>query len=117
MELSTLIARQIEADRRRGFRIDFPDVPGRLTQIEQDLVGLVGEVGEFANLLKKIRLSVSHPGYSGPAFDEASNLLREELADALIYLMRLSVLVAGDLEGDLLKKMKINDSRYGSLEK
>jgi NTP pyrophosphatase (non-canonical NTP hydrolase) len=116
MDLSALIVQQIEADRRRGFAVDFDDVPGRLEQMERDLIGLFGEIGEFANLLKKVRLVVSHPGYSGPRFDEAAPHLKEELADALIYLMRISVLLGGDLEGELIRKMRINESRYGSFE-
>jgi NTP pyrophosphatase (non-canonical NTP hydrolase) len=116
MDLSALIAQQIEADRKRGFTLDFDDLPSRMEQLERDLIGLVGEIGEFANLLKKVRLSVSHPGYSGPGFEKASPHLKEELADALIYLMRLSVLLGGDLEGELVRKMRVNEIRYGSLE-
>ena len=117
VEFSALVARQIEADRRRGFAVDFKDDLGRLAQVEKDLVGLVGEVGEFANLLKKVGLAASHSNYSGPNLDEASDQLREELADALIYLIRLTVLLRGDVEGELLRKMELNEGRYSSLEK
>lgn len=117
MRFTSLVEKQVAADRRRGFRVDFDDDMDRLAQLEMDLVGLMGEVGEFANLLKKVRLAASHEGYDGPSLRDASGNLREELADALIYLMRLSFILGGDLEVDLSQKMEINDRRYGPLER
>lgn len=117
MEFSTLIESQISADRRRGFQVDFDSASERVAQLEKDLVGLLGEIGEFANVVKKVRLAIAHAGYKGPSLGEAAPGLREELADALIYLMRLSAILGGDLETDLIHKMGMNDSRYGSLER
>lgn len=117
MDLSTLVERQITADRRRGFQVDFDSDPERVAQLERDLVGLLGEIGEFANILKKVRLAIAHAGYDGPSLGESAPSLREELADALIYLMRLSVVLGGDLEADLVGKMSVNDGRYGPLER
>jgi NTP pyrophosphatase (non-canonical NTP hydrolase) len=117
MELSTLVDLQISADRRRGFQVDFDSDPERLAQLEKDLIGLLGEVGEFANVLKKVRLAITHSGYEGPTLEEAKPNLREELSDALIYLIRLSVVLGGDLETDLVDKMKVNELRYSSLER
>src|SRR5262245_53392834 len=116
MELSALLDTQISADRRRGFQVDFDNDEARVAQLEKDLIGLFGEIGEFANVLKKIRLMIEHPGYKGPSLREASPELREELADVLIYLMRLSFVLGGDLETDLLKKMQVNDLRYDVLK-
>jgi NTP pyrophosphatase (non-canonical NTP hydrolase) len=116
MELSALVQSQIAADRRRGFQVDFDSDVERIGQLEKDLVGLVGEVGEFANVLKKVRLAVAQAGYEGPSLGDAAPSLREELSDALIYLMRLSVVLRGDLEADLIRKMQVNDGRYGPLE-
>jgi hypothetical protein len=115
MELSALVRKQIEADGRRGFAVDFETDAERHEQLQRDLVGLVGEVGEFANLLKKVGLTLSTPGYSGPTLAQASATLREELADAAIYIFRLSATLGGDLERDLLDKMKVNDERYRNL--
>jgi len=115
MDLGALIDLQVNADRRHGFPLDFEDDEARLTQIERDLVGLFGEVGEFANLLKKVRLSADHDEYNGPQFREALPDLRSELADTAIYLMRLSVMLECDLEAEVLAKMKLNDGRYQKL--
>lgn len=116
MELSVLVERQIEADRRRGFAVDFETVEEHHGRLSDELIGLVGEIGEFANLLKKVTLRRTHSSYAGPSFDEAVPRLREELADSLIYIFRLSKMLGGDLEADLLAKMKVNDDRYGHLE-
>lgn len=116
MDLSALVERQISADRRRGFRVDFDNDEERVAQLEKDLVGLVGEVGEFANVLKKIRLGIAHRDYKGPSLDQVTPAMHEELADALIYLMRLSAILGGDLESSLTQKMRVNEGRYGSLE-
>jgi NTP pyrophosphatase (non-canonical NTP hydrolase) len=116
MELTALVEKQISADRRRGFQVEFDSDVERLAQLERDLIGLLGEVGEFANELKKVRLAMTHVGYQGPSLEHAAPNLREELADALIYLIRLSFMLGGDLENDLINKMTINDKRYGSLE-
>jgi NTP pyrophosphatase (non-canonical NTP hydrolase) len=117
MELSDLVKRQIDADERRGFPVAFETDAARHDQLTRDLVGLVGEVGEFADLLKKVGLTLTTPGYVGPSLIEASPRLRSELADVAIYLFRLSTILRGDLEQDLLEKMKINDERYGYLER
>jgi NTP pyrophosphatase (non-canonical NTP hydrolase) len=117
MELSALIESQISADRRRGFRSEFESDTELIAQLEKDLIGLVGEIGEFANVLKKVGLAAGHPGYQGLSLRDAAPGLREELADALIYLMRLSVVVGGNLESDVVQKMRVNSSRYQQLEK
>jgi NTP pyrophosphatase (non-canonical NTP hydrolase) len=116
MELKALVEKQIDADQRRGFPLAFASEADRHVQLAQDLVGLLGEIGEFANLVKKARLRLDHPKYDGPTLDEASGRLREELSDALIYIIRLSVIVGGDLERDVLSTMAHNDNRYRSLE-
>lgn len=116
MELNALVSRQIAADRRRGFPVDFTSTADRLVQLERDLIGLTGEVGEFANALKKVRLALENERYEAATLDEAGAHLREELVDALIYIMRLSFILGGDLEQDLGDKMGKNDLRYGSIE-
>ena len=115
MELADLIRHQIERDRHRGFAVDFDSDRERLDQLMRDLVGLLGEVGEFANLLKKVGLGQTTPGYVAPSLANASADLREELADAAIYLFRLATILGGNLEQDILRKIQINDERYRAL--
>jgi NTP pyrophosphatase (non-canonical NTP hydrolase) len=116
MEFSALMAQQIDRDRRRGFSVDFEDDTTREQQITHDLVGLVGEIGEFSNILKKVTLARTIPRYRGQTLAQATPELREELADAAIYIFRLAKLLNTDLEADILKKISYNDQRYGHLE-
>jgi NTP pyrophosphatase (non-canonical NTP hydrolase) len=117
MELSKIVDRQMAADVKRGFSEELRSDAERLAQLTKDTVGLVGEVGEFANLLKKVELAFRIDGYEGVSLDVASAELREELADAMIYIIRLSKTLGGDIENDLLQKMAKNDQRYRHLEK
>ncbi len=116
MDIADIIKLQIEADRRRGFAVDFSSTADRLTQLERDTVGLAGEVGEFANALKKVRLSMEDERYHQHRLEDAALHLREELADAMIYLIRLSFILGGDLGEDVQSKMRRNDDRYKTLE-
>lgn len=117
MQIGDLIKTQIEADERRGFPVAFDADNKRIDQLMRDLVGLVGEVGEFADLLKKTGLAYSTPGYLGPTLTDAAPRLRSELADIAIYLFRLSSILQGDLEKDILDKMQVNQERYSYLER
>lgn len=117
MDLSAIVKRQIEADERRGFPVRFSSDSERHDQLVRDLVGLLGEVGEFANALKKVGLAQNTENYVGPTLSEASIHLREELADATIYIIRLSTILGGSFEDDLLAKMDVNDERYRALER
>ncbi|GAA4035666.1 hypothetical protein GCM10022281_15110 [Sphingomonas rosea] len=117
MDFSSIVRRQIAADERRGFSVTFSSDAERHDQLSRELVGLVGEIGEFANQLKKVGLSFTNPRYHGPRLDEVAAHLREEVADAAIYLFRISTILGGDLEQDILTKMAQNDDRYGGLER
>ena len=116
MELGELIGKQVTADRERSFLKSVETDAERYEQITKDLVGLVGEIGEFANIAKKVGLKLDHPQYDGPTFREALPRLQEELVDTLIYVLRLSAILGSDLENDVLRKMSVNDERYSSFE-
>jgi hypothetical protein len=76
----------------------------------------MGEIGEFANLLKKVELASTTPGYEGPDLVTAEPELRTELVDAQIYLLRLAHLIRVDDLGEaVLEKMRLNDERYAHL--
>ncbi|ESX16691.1 hypothetical protein X766_21770 [Mesorhizobium sp. LSJC255A00] len=115
VSLASLMRRQIDADRAHGFPVDVSDDEARRGQLFKDLAGLVGEVGEFANLLKKVDLAITQPGYEGPSLAAAENELRMELADAQIYVLRLAHLLRVDLGKAVSEKIQINDQRYSHL--
>lgn len=116
MDLAALMKIQIMADEKRGFPVRFGGDRERVMQLMKDLVGLFGEIGEFANLIKKIEIRLNHPAYDGPSLAESRDQLSEEVIDSFIYLMRLAAILEIDLEVELLKKMQINQERYKLLE-
>ncbi|HEY8263238.1 MAG TPA: hypothetical protein VIG26_02660 [Methyloceanibacter sp.] len=113
--LASLIRQQIDADRAHGFPVDFVDDAARCSQISKDLVGLLGELGEFANLIKKVELTTTRPGYVSADLAVAEPHLRQELADVQIYLLRLAHLLRTDLGKAVIEKMQSNDDRYAYL--
>jgi NTP pyrophosphatase (non-canonical NTP hydrolase) len=117
MDLGALMKIQITADEKRGFPVRFSSDPERVMQLMKDLVGLLGEIGEFSNLLKKIEIKLDRPVYGGPSFAESRDQLREEVVDSFIYLVRLAAILEMDLETQLSKKIKINEARYKPLER
>lgn len=73
-------------------------------------LALSGEVGEAANLVKKI--------WRGDfSLDEKKSDLKEEMSDILSYLLKIAYLLNIDLEDAYLSKMKINKERFVGYEK
>jgi NTP pyrophosphatase (non-canonical NTP hydrolase) len=104
MNLEQLIRLQYEFDTNHGWNPD-KDVPAAVFQaVENDLIGIIGEIGEFANVVKKIRLETNlDPGCDiADQLKSNSGKLSEELVDALIYLIRL----AGHLNIDMEQAYK-----------
>jgi deoxycytidine triphosphate deaminase len=113
--LESLLQRQIRSDRAHGFPVDISDDETRRGQLFKDLTGLIGEVGEFANLLKKVDLAATQNGYEGPSLAAVQSALQMELADAQIYVLRLAHLLRVDLSRAVLEKIHMNDQRYSHL--
>jgi NTP pyrophosphatase (non-canonical NTP hydrolase) len=78
--------------------------------LEHLIVCLVGEVGEFANILKKIRRGDF-------LFDDKEQDLNEELTDIFIYLIKISNLLNTDLDTNFLEKLNKNKIRFKKFEK
>ncbi|TGZ32497.1 hypothetical protein EQ875_03901 [Photobacterium damselae subsp. damselae] len=77
-----------------------------IQELEHLIVCLVGELGEFSNLTKKI--------VRGDKFlnEEKSNL-DEELVDTFIYLIKIANQFDVDLEKGFLDKLSKNKNRFG----
>ncbi|MHB8057447.1 MAG: nucleotide pyrophosphohydrolase [Desulfuromonadaceae bacterium] len=112
MEINDLIAMQILADESNGFPVKFTNKNEKYLQITKDLVGLFGEIGEFSNIVKKINIKLDKNEAYDFDIDHAENLLKEELIDALIYMIRIAAIVGVDLEKEFLCKAEINNKRY-----
>lgn len=111
MELKNLIRLQADFDRSHGIQKPFfvPITSSNLQELEHLVVCLVGEVGEFANELKKVVRGDS-------TYEDSRNSLAEELADTFIYLMKISAQTGMDLEAEFLSKLEKNSQRFPKLE-
>ncbi|MBD8529208.1 MULTISPECIES: MazG nucleotide pyrophosphohydrolase domain-containing protein [unclassified Massilia] len=117
MELRDVIARQLEQDEVHGFKWRFDDEAERYSQITKDLVGILGEIGELANIVKKINIKIERPESYDLDMLAAQKEMREELADTFIYLIRLAAMLDADLELEVINKIKLNKRRYAKLRR
>ena len=88
-----------------------------INSLSNDIVGLVGELGEFSNIVKKIALEKENPAVLEAIMIEQHPNLSEELIDTFIYLMRLSSLLNIDIEKEYLLKLEKNRIRFQKYEK
>lgn len=113
MDLNTLVEIQRNFDRKHGWVVKCSDPNQLLRALADDLVGLLGEVGEFANLIKKARREAdAFPNETKAHLDAAQEHLKEELTDVLIYVFRLASLLNIDLENAYHDKLLFNEERY-----
>ncbi len=72
-------------------------------------LGALGELGEFANVLKKV-----HRGdYS---VDDTISDMKAEIADVFIYLMKICQHLDIDLETAFLEKLEVNKKRFKEID-
>lgn len=110
MEIATLIKLQTDFDRTHGVAKPFfvPISSDNLHELEHLVVCMVGELGEFANELKKV--------VRGDApYEERRSALAEELTDTFIYLIKIAAQTGIDLESEYLKKLHNNQQRFQRL--
>lgn len=77
--------------------------------LEHSVVCLVGEVGEFANIVKKVRRGDFE-------YDAVSPDLAEELSDVFAYTLKLANMMGIDLSDAYLAKMEKNKQKFGKYE-
>ncbi len=127
--MKTLQQFQARADRRWGFdfavldRIYTPNTrtpaacggifdpltDAHVRRVEYTVLALAGEVGEMANHVKKVR---RHLLLGGKLGDMDLDGLKEEAADVLAYLLKLSNLMKWNLERVYRAKMAENAKRF-----
>ena len=107
MDIRSLIQYQRDFDMERRTRFSWaqPITPEDYSGLLHGTLGLVGEAGEVANLVKKF----DRGDFS---FEELLDQLQGELADVLIYLFKLSYQSGIDLEQAFLDKLSLNRLRF-----
>ena len=117
MDIQDIVAQQTEFDKAHGWETLALSDEERLQAIERELVGLMGEVGEVANLIKKARLVSGRDKSVLDAFLDIVPAVNEELTDVFIYLLRMFQITSADIEAEYLRKLAINKDRFKKYEK
>ena len=117
MNFKEIIKKQIEMDERHGFPVYFNSEIEKYRQLTKDLVGLFGEIGEFANIVKKVNIKLDRVDEYSFDVTRAESSLKEELADSLIYIIRIAAILGIDLQQQVLEKIQQNESRYAELNR
>lgn len=107
---------QKKFDRMRGWDWSSPvNEEERMRFLQHGTIALAGEVGEFANILKK---AMRHYESTGELPDsETHEALKEELVDVFIYVVKISLALGLDLSEGYYGKMKVNDKKFADYVK
>lgn len=90
----------------KGNKPFFEKINGENIEVlEHLIVCLIGEIGEFSNIVKKI----SRGDFS---YEQKSNELHEELTDTFIYLIKIINQCDIDMEYHYQKKLQKNRERF-----
>ncbi|CAD6562650.1 MazG nucleotide pyrophosphohydrolase domain-containing protein [Paraburkholderia sabiae] len=112
LTIAEILTLQSEFDRNHaGATPFFVEINEKnLCELEHLIVCMVGELGEFANIVKKVRRG------DFPLADVKPDL-DEELVDVFIYLLKIAGQTNVDLEAGFLEKRKRNIDRFAKYRK
>ena len=113
MNLKKIMEIQKEFDSIHGWTPQ-PYLEDILLAINKDIIGIVGELGEFSNQIKKLNL-ISDSNKKNElqiSYNEKKENLSEEIVDTFIYIIRLASHLEIDLEQEYLKKLEINKVKF-----
>ncbi|MCX8178251.1 MAG: nucleotide pyrophosphohydrolase [Candidatus Aenigmarchaeota archaeon] len=111
MELREIQKKQLEFDKEYFKKFwDIKNDKIFIERLQYIVVALVGEIGEYANIVKKI--SRDYENLNRNNFNQKREELIEELVDCFIYLIIAANLLDIDLEREFLKKLEKNKKRF-----
>ena len=109
-DFSDMVKFQRNFDKKHGWLWwEFKDNKEFLDKMQDATLALVGEVGEFSNVLKKMR---REHGSLGNFDEKLLPSLKEELIDIYIYFLILSIMLDIDVPEEYYKKMQVNEQRF-----
>lgn len=117
MDLNEIVKIQKEFDSKHGWTPS-EDIKTIISFINKDIIGIIGELGEFSNEVKKINLigdSINKDNLIIEYLSRKDNLA-EELVDTFIYLIRISSHMNLDLEKKYFEKLNKNEKRFKGFE-
>lgn len=81
-------------------------------------VAMMGEAGEFCNLVKKNnRLNAGIKDYKGETFEQIQAKMKDELADTFVYLILVAKAAQIDLEAAIIDKFNRDSEARGLPER
>ena len=111
MELKELKKIQTDFSKSRDWHWHHADNEEELiTHLKYMAVAIAGEVGEFANLVKKVMRQKEEMNVS------MKDHMKEEITDIFIYCLLISNLLDMDLETEYFKKLEKNKQRFPAKE-
>ncbi len=112
MDLAKLVEIQTAFSREKFPTFwDFKTEQDLALRLEYLTNALAGEVGEVANLVKKVVRSVVY-GRGDLRLDDVRQELAEEITDVFTYLLTIAGLLGLDLEKTYLQKLEKNRKRF-----
>jgi len=109
--IQEIVEFQRKFDSQRGW-LWSADPSKKLERLQEGVVCLTGEVGEFANALKKV---IRHSERGFPT-EELWGAMREELTDVFIYFLKLADLLGMEIDKEYFKKMSKNEGRFSNFK-
>jgi NTP pyrophosphatase (non-canonical NTP hydrolase) len=112
MTLKDIQRVQIEFDKKyfKKYWTKKEDVDQKISFLKDMTIALTGELGEFANVIKKVSRDRKNLG-KDPSKERVKKL-KEELTDCFIYLIILSNILEMDIQKEYLQKTKFNEKRF-----
>lgn len=118
MDIEDFLSTQKAFDTKHGWSLKNGSAHEKLEFINKDIIGIIGEIGEFSNLIKKLNILAEreNPEELELALKGKQNQLEEELIDSFIYLLRIATHLDVDITKTYLNKININKRRFAKFE-
>ena len=112
MDLNKIVELQAGFDKLHSAKVPFyiPITSLNPHDLEHLIVCMLGELGEYANILKKVVRG-------DLTYEQAEPELHEELTDVFIYLIKIAGQSGINLEDHYLEKLKKNETRFAKWKK
>ena len=117
MDLKELQKIQYNFDKNHEWTLETKKTQELIDWLRDDTIGLIGEIGEFSNLVKKATLLREKGDELQTFLHENKENLKEEIIDSFIYIVRIATHLGVDIEDQYLKKLGENEKRFKKFEK
>ncbi|WP_051299048.1 hypothetical protein [Marinobacterium litorale] len=117
MNINDIVNLQHEFDKSHGWSLESSSNIELVDWVSRDIVGIVGELGEFSNIIKKAALLRDDENEVDDFILKNMAHLHEEIIDIFIYVMRIATHTGLNIEEEYLKKLSANKKRFYKFER